>query len=219
MIGDIKAFFDLLFDKSRSFGFKTALFISLIGAVFIVDYFFNISYNIFISNKLSNLESVNNLKPIYKNDSIQFDRLLKIETELLNKRHYLDFISFHLSKIDFKSKNTDQQEDQIIKEKTIKKNTIRSRFWMIFSSNFFLILVFPIFLFLPLFGKEKITGSFILGWFASLILITGLIILITWIAYQIPIIFNNYTCNYILNALIHLLFAIIIVKSSKTTKN
>ena len=213
-----KTFFEVILDKSKSFGFKTALFISIIGAIFIADCFFNVSYNFFVSNKLTNLERVNNLKPIYKNDSIQLETLNKIESRLLNKQHYLDFISFHLSKIDFKSKTTDQKKDQIIKEKTTNKSIIRSRFWMIFSSNFSLVLAFPIVLLLPLFGSEKISGSFILGWFASLVLLTGLIIFITWIAYQIPIIFNNWTWNYILNALIHLFFIGLIVGVSRDKK-
>jgi len=213
-----KTFFEVILDKSKSFGFKTALFISIIGAIFIADCFFNVSYNFFVSNKLTNLERVNNLKHIYQNDSIQLENLKEIEIRLLSKQHYLDFISFHLSKIDFKSKTTDQKKDQIIKDKTINKTIIRSRFWMIFSSNFSLILVFPVLLFMPLLGNEKISGSFILGWFASLILLAGLIIFISWIAYQIPIIFNNPIWNYILNALIHIFFIGLIASISTNKK-
>lgn len=69
-------------------------------------------------------ERVNNLNHIYQNDSI--------ETRLLNKQHYLDFISFHLSKIDFKSNTIDQKKHQITKEKTINRSIIRILFYFIF---------------------------------------------------------------------------------------
>lgn len=202
----VKTFFELILDKSKSFGFKTALFISIIGAIFITDCFFNVSYNFFVSNKLTNLERVNNLKSIYKNDSIQLENLYQIEHRLLKKQHYLDFISFHLLKIDFKSNTTDQKKNQIIKTKTKNRSIIRSRFWMTLTSNYLLVILLPFMLIMPIFAKDKLTGQTLLGWFASIVLICGIVLFITWIAYQIPIIFGNPVWNYILNALIHTFF-------------
>lgn len=218
MLDFFKTIIEVILDKSKSFGFKTALFISVVGVIFIADCFFNISYNFHVSNKLSNLERVNNLKTFYQDDSLQMTRLFEIESKLIKKQHYLDFISFHLSKIDLKSNTTDQKKIQITKAKTKKRSTIRSRFWMIFTSNYSLIIILPFLLLLPLFSKDKITVQFILGWFASIVLLSGIVIFITWIAYQIPVIFNNIIWNYIINVLIHTFFIGLIMSISTDKK-
>jgi hypothetical protein len=109
MISDIKALFDFFLDKSRSIGNKTALFISIVGIAFIIDNCFDISYNLYISNKLDNLETLNNLKQVYKNDTARLQELFKTEQKIFNRKHYLDFLSFHISKIDFKSEKIDSK--------------------------------------------------------------------------------------------------------------
>ena len=230
MIYDIlKSVFDVVLDKSKSISFKTALFISVIGFVFIVDYCLNFTYNIYITNKLNNLETINRLKIVYQNDSIQTANFKQIETKMLNRRHYLDFLSFHLSKIDFKSKNIDfksknidQKNNQTTNVKISHSNIIRSKFWMVLSSNFFLVIIFIVFIFSPIYNWDKQNKNTILGWFASLIVIAVIILFITWIAYQIPILFNNPVWNYILNFIIHIvfitLFSVLIAKAAETPK-
>ncbi len=219
MISDFfKTIVEVVLDKSKSFGFKTALFVSVIGAIFIVDCFFNVSYNFHVSNKLTNLERVNVLKTYYQYDSLQMIRLFEIESKLLNRKHYSEFITSQLSKIELKPKIEDLENDQIIKAKKEKRSTARSRFWMIFTSNYLLIVLLPIILFLPLFSKEKILGHFILGWFASIVFLSGFIIITSWIAFQIPVIFNSPIWNYFLNALIHTFFIVVVVIASKDKK-
>ena len=222
MIADIKALFDFFLDKSKSIGYRLARFITFLAIFLIVDYSFNITYNIYTSHKLSNLETINNLKPIYKNDSSTLTELNKMESRLLSRKHYFDIISFNLSKIDFKSKNVPQTNDQTNTVKSIPNNNIRSKFWMILSSNFFFVLLFPFFLFLPIYNKEKQDKKTIFGWFASLTLLTGLIALITWIAYQIPIFFNKPILSYVVNFIIHIIFltifSVLIAKATDQTK-
>lgn len=225
MIADIKAIFDFFLDKSKSIGFKTGLFISIIGFAFIIDYCFNFSYNIYITNKLNNLEAVNRLENVYQNDSIQLEKLKTIETKLLNSQHYLEFLSFHLSKIDLKSKKIDQKNNQTTNVKISQTNIIRSKFWMVLTSNFILVLFYPFIFFLPIYNKDQQDKYTIIGWFSSLVVITGIILLITWIAYQIPIVFGNPIWNYILNFIIHISFVIILgilinnASNSNKTKN
>lgn len=74
---------------------------------------------------------------------------------------------------------------------------------MVFSSNYLLAIILPILLFLPLYSKDGRSGSAILGWFASLIMIGTVGVITTWISYKIPIIWNNVKYNYILNFLMH----------------
>lgn len=209
MIADIKALFDFFLDKSKSIGFRLARFISFLAIFLLVDICFNFTYNIYTTHKLSNLESINNLKPIYKNDSLSLAELNKMESRLLNRKHYFDLISYHLSKIDFKSKNVPETKDQINIVKRITNNE-RSKFWMILSSNFFYVLFFIVLVFFPIFNKDKQDKNTIFGWFSSLVVMAGIILLITWIAYQIPILFNNPIWNYILNFIIHIISLAII---------
>ena len=223
MITDIKALFDFFLDKSKSIGFKTSLFISIIGFAFMIDYCFNISYNIYITNKLNNLEIVNRLKNVYENDSIQIQKFKEIEYKVLNRQHYLEFLSFHLSKIDLKSKKIDQKNNQTTNVKTSQSSFIRSKFWMVLSSNFFLVLIFPFLLFFPIYNYKQQDKYTILGWFASMIILTGIILFITWTAYLIPVIFGNPIWNYVINFIIHFIFitflSVLLAISTEKSKN
>ena len=220
MFGDIKDIFELFLDRSRSLSQRAAFFIILVSLAFLVDYCFNISYSFYITNKLNNLESVNRLKTIYQRDTVQFEKLLIVENKLLNKQHYLDFISRQLSRIDFISSKVPQTNHQINSVNNSPNNTIRSRFWMIISSNFFFVIFFLFFIFFPIYNKDVQDKNTILGWFAALIVITVLIVTITLIAYQIPILFHDPLWNYILNFIIHLFFISLLIRlATKSKKN
>ena len=233
MFGDIKAFYDMAVDKSQSLGTRVATVITIVALIFIFDCVTNFTYNIFISNKLSNLEAVNNLKTIYQSDSIHFKELLKIEKNLLERKHYfVDRIFFKPSMIDFMSRSTpatnDTRADSISRNtpkvngtdnttnfnttKNISSETIRSNFWMVLSSSYLFVLTLFIFFFAPVFTKEKRSLRFFIGWFASLVILILIIAFITWTAYQIPIINNNPLWNYIINFLIHTFLIMVIVK-------
>lgn len=223
MYAEIVAIFKFLFDKSKSLNERAAYLIIIVSFLFLADCCFSISYSFYITNKLNNLESVNRLKTIYQTDSVQFERLLIVEKKLLNKQHYLDFLSRQLSRIDFKSRNVSMTNHENISANIIPSNTIRSRFWMMFTSSFFLVIFFLLFVFFPVYNKDKQDRNTILGWIAALIIISVLIIVITWTAYQIPILFGNPLWNYILNFIIHLFFVSLLIrlvsKSARTTKN
>lgn len=223
MFGDIKDIFELFLDRSKSLSQRAAFFIILVSLAFLVDYCFNISYSFYITNKLNNLESVNRLKTIYQSDTVQFQKLLIVENKLLNKQHYFEFLSRQLSRIDFISSKVPETNHQINSVNNIPNNTIRSRFWMMFTSSFFLVIFFLLFVFFPIYNKDKQDRNTILGWIAALIVISVLIVVITWTAYQIPVLFGNPLWNYILNFIIHLFFVSLLIrlasKSGRTTKN
>ena len=101
----------------------------------------------------------------------------------------------------------------------IEKKNIPSYFWMFITSNYFFILIFSILIFLPLFGKQQRTLKSLSGWFAGLVSFSLIMIIVTWIAFKIPIIDNNPIYNYILNVIIHTFFIVIIVKNSDKELN
>jgi hypothetical protein len=76
-LGDIfKYFIDLIKDKTTSWGFKTALFISVIGLIFVADFYLGFSYNYHLNNKIEQLEKISYLKKEYPTDSIILKRTI-----------------------------------------------------------------------------------------------------------------------------------------------
>jgi hypothetical protein len=215
MIESIKHFFNLLFDNSKSWTFRAAAGISIIGFLILTDITLNFTYNIYINNKIDQLEKIQTLKKDYKYDSLKLKKIVFLENNIINKEHYTEFLSRNLSNISFKSNIKDQNVNQSTTDTITTIKPIKSLFWMVFSSNYLLVLISPFLILLPIYNRESRTGTGILGWFASLVMVVAIVILITWISYQIPLIWNNPIWNYILNFLIHTLFLILIVKLNK----
>ena len=212
MIESIKHFFNLLFDNSRSWTFRAAAGISIIGFLILTDITLNFTYNISINNKIDQLEKIQTIKRDYKSDSLKLRKIILLENKIINKEHYTEFLSRNLSNISFKPYIKDQKVNQSITDTKTTTKPIRSLFWMVLSSNILLAIILPFLILLPIYNKESRTGTGILGWFASLIMIAAIGTLITWIAYQIPLILDNPIWNYVLNFLIHSFFWFLIIK-------
>ncbi|MGJ8760580.1 MAG: hypothetical protein ACSHXA_08525 [Polaribacter sp.] len=215
MVDIFKHFIDLIKDKTTSWGFKTALFISIFGLIFVGDFYLGFSYNYHLNNKIEQLQKISNLKKNYQTDSIMLVGLSKMERKVFYKNHYSDELSRLFLRDSTKletSKNIDQNNTNNNKPITITNKPIRSIYWMTFTSNYLFIIVLPFLIFLPLYSKDVRSASTIVGWFASLIMFGIFGTITTWIAYQIPIIWNNPIWNYILNFLINSLFWFLIIK-------
>jgi hypothetical protein len=210
----IKHIKELIFDSSASWGTVLAKFITLIVFLIIVDMSFNFTYNLQVSNKLSQLEKISTLKEDYKKDALKLVEIKKIENGIFEKEHYSELFSRIFSKISFPQETKHQNNTPIIK--TTKP--IFSLFWMAFSSNYILAIILPFLFFLPVYNKEIRTANGIAGWTASLVMIGGMIAIVTWISFQIPLIFKNPIWNYILNFLIHTLFWFLVIKFGNKKK-
>ncbi len=208
-------------DKSKSIGVKTALTISILGLLLLVDVGLNLSYNLSLNNKISQLERIQNLKKSYQTDSLKFAQIIKLENEILTKNHYSDFLRFDFS-TENQISNTKNQNANQSKTATKTPNnpnpTTISTFWMIVSSNYSLILMWPFLILLPILPNQEYKKGYFFGWIALNVVWIGLIALIAVIAFQIPIIADNPTYNYWLNFGIHSLFLILIVLVSKKKK-
>jgi len=217
----IKNIKELIFESSTSWGTLIAKLISLLVLLVVIDISFNFTYNLDTSNKLNQLEKIVSLKTEYKTDSIKTIELNRIENEIFSKEHYSESLPRIFSKISLPQFTNDQKINHNKNETTITTKPIKSLFWMAFSSNYLLAIIVPFLIFLPLYNKESRTGNGIAGWISSLVMIGGMIALITWIAFQIPLIWKNPIWNYILNFLIHTLFWFLIIKlgNDKNKKN
>ena len=277
----LKSIIDFLSDSSKSLGHRTAILISFVGVLILLDLTFNFTYDVYISNKLNNLEKIYQLKIIYKNDSAQLQKLNEIERRTLARKHYSEYLPFYdysrtpkfIETIEIKTTQTIKQEpirlnkndstqiDKLLKlseysiknkgytnymlfidslrngqqkithetvVKTIKHTATksdtneRSRLWMFISSNVFFIILFIFIFFIPLISKNQPLLNNLLGVSALAVILSGIMLVVYWISYLIPLILNNPTLNYILNFIIHTFFIFLsislIVKASKKSK-
>ena len=136
-----KHFIDLIKDKTTSWGFKTALFISIIALLFVADYYIGFSNNYHLNNKIIQLEKINTLKSKYKNDSLAFEELNKMELKIFTRKHYSEEL------INLFQKDSVSNKPIIIGEKSVNHRTSsklnRSVFWMSLSSNYLLAIILP----------------------------------------------------------------------------
>ncbi|MFB6344118.1 hypothetical protein ACE1ET_20535 [Saccharicrinis sp. FJH62] len=201
----------LFFDNSKSWGFRTAMSISIIVFLLLIDFGLKFTYNIHINNKLEQLIKIQELKDSYSNDTLKLIKIITLENRILNSKHYSEYLSDFLHKIFFKSETIDQNSIQ--KAPTTIKNAkpVRNIYWMIITSSFTYIILFPFILFLPLYNKESRKASGIFSWISSLVMFVFFIVLITWLSYRIPLILGKPFLNYILNFIIHIIFLITLV--------
>lgn len=179
------------------------------------DYYLGFSYNYHLNNKVEQLDKISNLKKKYQKDSLMIVGLSEMEHKVFYKKHYSDELSYLFLKDSTTSKTSeiiDQNNPKNNKPPTITKSPVRSIYWMIFTSNYLFVIILPFLIFLPLYSKDGRKASTLAGWFASLIMFGVFGAITTWIAYQIPVIWNNPIWNYVLNFLIHTLFLILIFR-------
>ena len=89
---------EYLTDSKKSIGHKFGYVLSISAILLIGDYFFNISYTLHQSNKLSNLEKISRIKQNHFNDSLLIQNINKLQLEVIESPHYYDkFNSYWLS--------------------------------------------------------------------------------------------------------------------------
>ncbi|WP_299117969.1 hypothetical protein [uncultured Winogradskyella sp.] len=213
MIDFIRDIFSFAKDKSTSIGLKAGIVITLFGLLVFSDYAFNLTYNYYVNNKTEQLIKLNQLKVIYAENSLELKKIRLTEKRILNQRHYSEVLNEFLESY---SKQKITVENPIIKnENKEERNSKRSLFWMVLSSNYFFILLILVLLILPFTGSIHREIKNILGSLAAIIILMGLISLITWIAYKIPLIYNRPYLNYALNFIIHFPLLYFAYRSSK----
>jgi len=218
----LERIFKFFENKSIHFGFKTSIFIISIFVLFACDYYLDFTYDNHLNNKIEKLQSINNLKKIYKSDSLKLSELTELENRIFKRAHYSDRLrNLDLSQINIfkKSDKTEIKRPVIKNDNTTINKPIRSLFWMIMSSSYFFVFTIIIMLILPFTGSVHREIKNILGSIAAIIIIIGIISLITWIAYKIPLIWNRPYLNYILNFILQSPFIYLIYWWNKTGKN
>jgi len=193
-------------NKAISFSKRTSIFIISVFVLIACDYFFDFSYDHHLNNKIEKLESINNIKKIYKSDSLKLAELTELENRIFKRTHYSDRLrNLDLSQINIlrKSDTTEIISPVIKNDSTTINKPIRSFFWMVLTSGYFFIILIITLIILPFRGYPHNELKNVLGSIAGIIIFIGVIGFLTWVAYTIPIISSNHPyLNYILNAIL-----------------
>lgn len=218
MIDGFKFIIEFIQDKTKHWTIKTAMFVTIFAILIIVDFISKFTYNYHISSKLDDLEKVTILKERYDADSINLFKILQIEKKIFERKHYSEyFFNINLKEQKLPSESVFKNNNEPVTViKQIKKISRPSYFWMLVSSNLLFIILFPFILFMPLYGSEKISMRVLTNWFATLTVFSIIIIIVTWLAMQIPVINGKPIYNYLINILIHIF---VLVGISKLGKN
>ena len=212
---------DFIKDKTTTWGFKTALFISIITLVCLTDYFVGFSKNYHFNNKIEQLEKLTKLKQAFLTDSTVLKEFQEMESKVIQNKHYSERLSSLFSK-ENESKNLSSSkikgQNESSKNADTTNRSVRSIFLMALSSNYLIAIILPFLVFLPFYNKESRTGKGILSWFSSLVILAIMITIFTWFAYLIPLIGNNPNWNYLLNIVMHSVFWFAIIMLGKKNK-
>lgn len=227
---DLASIISFFTDKTKSIGIKAGVGIVFIGFVVTLDLGLGLTYNSSVNNKLDQLLKIQKLKNSYADNISQLQKLNELESSVLSKKHYSEFV-YSIIKDDKNQGNIvkmnpeillqDSLATSIIVQETLSNNDALhfSSFWMIISSNFWLVVVSPLLIFLPLFPGQRFDKKTLVGWIALNIIWATLIGLITLMAYQIPLVLGSPKWNYLLNAFINTCCVIGIFYLSKSKKS
>ncbi|PCH76007.1 MAG: hypothetical protein COB98_07425 [Flavobacteriaceae bacterium] len=207
-------------NKSIPFRLRTSIFIISIFVLTTCDYYSNFTYDYHLSSKIEKLKSINDLKKIYKSDSLKLSELNELENRIFKRTHYSDRLrNLNLNQI-LKISDTTKIKSPVVKnDNTIINKPIRSLFWMVLTSNYFFIILIITLIVLPFTGSVHREIKNVLGSIAGVLIFIGVIYFITWVAYQIPLIWDKPYLNYILNFIIHSPFIYLIFYWNKTEEN
>ena len=209
-------------NKSIHFGLRTSIFIISIFVLTVSDYYSNFSYDYHLNSKIEKLKSLNGLKHIYKTDSLKLAELTELENRIFKRKPYsdrlrnLDLSQFKILK---KSDTTKIISPITKKDNTATNKPIRSLFWMVLTSGHFFIILIILLTILPFRGYPHNELKNVLGAIVGIIILIGVISFLTWVAYKIPLIYNQPYLNYILNAILQSPLIYLIFWWNKTEKN
>lgn len=183
---------EIFSDKSRSVSHKLGWTVLIVFFFCLADSITKFTYNNQLNNKLEQIEKIEIIKKNL-NDSVEIKKWNTLKNKIIVSKHYSEYLNFNY----LKNKNNKNIDDN----NKIKEPSL---FWMVVSSNFLILLIIPLMLIAPFFPGNGLNSDFLLGWFTVLVFLAGYIFIVTWIAYQIPIIDGeNIKYNYWLNGLIH----------------
>ncbi|MCA4809618.1 hypothetical protein IF128_07670 [Empedobacter stercoris] len=190
-------------DSKNKLSHKAIMIILTVILVIFIDNTLSFTYSYNINNKIEHVEKLNS---IIKDTSLSKKEkaiLKELRNNVLNHQTLKDIAYDKYTSLDFKSKEVVQKP--IVKNE--KKSKLKERnYWIHFISSSWLIIISM--LVVPFVGYTK-NSSFFYYIFIIIIFVEPILYFISWTFAKtfslIPIILDNPTLNYILNAILHLL--------------
>ena len=205
--------------ETRGLSSKAITTIIVIALIVLIDNTLSFSYYYNTENKIEQISNVNKLLTDTTLTKIENQKLLNIRKDIIDRKTWKDKTWDFISNMDFRSENSLTENPT---EKEIENPlSERSYLWHFISSSWLIVILMIAFPFIGIFDKKTPFGQAI----GILIILEPFLYGMAWILAKlfsfIPIILNNPTLNYILNAILCLgVFALFgIFGKKKTTAN
>jgi len=215
----LNSIFHFFTDKTRGLSSKAITTIIVIALIVLIDNTLSFSYYYNTENKIEQISNVNKLLTDTTLTKIENQKLLNIRKDIIDRKTWKDKTWDFISNMDFRSENsltenpTEKEIETLLSE--------RSYLWHFISSSWLIVILMIASPFIGIFDKKTPFGQAI----GILIILEPFLYGMAWILAKlfsfIPIILNNPTLNYILNAILCLgVFALFgIFGKKKTTAN
>ena len=216
----LNSIFHFFTDKTRRLSSKAITTIIVVALIILIDNTLSFSYYYNTKNKIEQVSSVNKLLTDTTLTKTEKKKLLNIRRDIIDRKTWKDKTWDFISNMDFRSENS-LTENPTENEIKIPIETKKSYLWHFISSSWLIVILMLAFPFVGIFDKKTPFGQAI----GILIILEPLLYGMAWILAKlfsfIPIILNNPTLNYILNAILCLgVFALFgIFGKKKTTGN
>ena len=215
----LNSIFHFFTDKTRGLSSKAITTIIVVALIILIDNTLSFSYYYNTENKIEQVLSVNKLLTDTTLTKTENKKLLNIRKDIIDRKTWKDKTWDFVSNMDFRSENS-LTENPTEKEIEIPISE-RSYLWHFISSSWLIVILMIAFPFVGILDKKTPFGQAI----GILIILEPFLYGMAWISAKlfsfIPIILNNPTLNYILNAILCLgVFALFgIFGKKKTTAN
>ena len=196
----LNSIFHFFTDKTRRLSSKAITTIIVISLIVFIDNTLSFSYYYNTENKIEQISSVNKTLNESTLSETEKKKLLKLRKDIIDRKTWKDKTWDFVSSMDFGNNNNlikNETEEKI--EEQIDK---RSYLWHFISSSWLILILMIAFPFVGIFDNNTPFGQAI----GILLILEPFLYGIAWILAKlfsfIPIIFNNPTLSYILNAIL-----------------
>lgn len=209
----LNSIFHFFTDKTKKLPHKVILFLLAIVLIAIFDNFLSFTYSYNNGKKIEQIDGINKILNDTSLTKYEKNKLMLLRNNIINHNTWKDKAYDFLTSIEFKNDERINNKKKSINSKPIKKQTEakpskqkkRDYFRHFISSSWLFIFLMIVFPFIGFFDKKT---PFIQA-VGIIIIVEPIFYGICWIYAKmfsfIPIIFNEPTYNYILNAILCLL--------------
>ncbi len=214
----VNSVFNFFTDRTKKLSHKTITIFIVVAVLIVMDNTLSFTSHY---NNIRKIEEVEKLNLIVIDSTLSKEeviRLKELRNNIINHKTWKDKLYDKIITIDFKTKDNDNVS---VVKNDIPKTTNERSYWVHFvTSSWILIMIMIIMPFAVFFDKKSSSLS---SFLAIIFVIVPFFCGLSWVFAKafslIPVINNNPTYNYVLNAVIHLFIFLLIGFLSNKKKN